>query len=89
MHNTLLVGGDQGLGDLEGDAEGVRDRNRPPAESLHQILPLGQLHDEEVNRLAARSLLAPIHPRLPHFVNCGDVRMIERRQQPRLALEPR
>ena len=66
------------FGDLASNRHGVAYCQRTRAEALGQRLPLDELEDESMN---AVTLLEP--------VDGADVRMIQRCQQPRLALEPR
>lgn len=76
MHDALLVGRFERFGDLPRDRQGLVDRNRAARSPLRQILALDELHDESVR---ASGLLEPVDGR--------NVRMVERRERPRLALE--
>ncbi len=90
-----VVGGLERLGDLDRDGERLLDRDRPPGDHLVEPFALDQLHHQERQFLRSRSRsrsrsrfigrgrcrLQPIQMR--------DVRMIQRRQHLRLALEPR
>ena len=76
VDDPLLVGGLERLGDLLRDRHGLVERDAAAGDALREVLPLGQLEDEE--RLAALVLEA---------VEVGDRRVVERGQQLRLALE--
>ena len=65
------------LGDLAADVEGFVDGKRPARESLRQRLAFDELQDQEALALG-----------LFQAVDRGDVRVIERCQQLRFALEP-
>jgi hypothetical protein len=75
-----LPSGDQPwrVGDLPRDGDRLRDRQRPPRDHLRQVLALDQLHHQ---RAATVALL--------ETVDGGDVRVVELRQELRLALEAR
>jgi hypothetical protein len=66
------------VGDLPRDGQNVGERHRPARNLRGEILALDQLHDE-----ARRG------PAVFDAVDLRDVRMIERRERLRLALEPR
>jgi hypothetical protein len=76
MNNALGVRGPERIGGLPGVLERFADRKRPPREPLGQRLALDQLHDEVVH--------APV---MADVVHGTDVRMIERGDGARLALE--
>src|SRR5436309_4939847 len=73
-----FVCGLDGPGDLAADLQRLAHRKRPAREPLRQGLALDQL-EHQVGR--AGGVLEPKDP--------GDVRMVERGQEPRLALEAR
>ena len=82
VHDALLVGLLQRVGDLAGDRDRLVDGNRAALQALREILALDQLHGDEVDRsptVEARALEA---------VEVGDVRMVERGEEPAFALEP-
>src|SRR5688500_11687556 len=64
--------------DLDGDAQGLVERQRPAVEPLRQRLALEVLHDEVVDAFL-----------LAHVVQDADVRVAEGGDGARLALEPR
>ena len=78
MHDPALVGGLERVGDLPRNPHRLGDRQRPTLQALGERQALDQFEDECVN---AR--------RLFEAVDCGDVRVIQRREQPRLASEAR
>ena len=78
MDDALLVRRFERFGDLARDRQRLADIERAARDPLGQRLALDQLQHEHAN---AVRLFQPID-------RC-DVRMIERRQQPRLAVEPR
>ena len=77
MNNPLFVCGLERLGDLFRDRQRLVDRYRAARDRLRQILALDEFHHE---RVQAGRFLEPIDRR--------DVRMIERGERLRLALEP-
>ena len=78
MHDALLVGGLQGLGDLPRDRQGVLERNGRDGDPVGESWPLDQLHHQHLDAL---DVLEPVDGR--------DVRMIQRGEHFRFALEPR
>ena len=78
VHDALLVGLRERVRDLRGDPERLVDRDAPAREPLGQVLALHQLEREERHTVR---LLEP--------VDGGDVRVVERGEQPRLAPEAR
>ena len=78
MDDPVLMGFFERLGDLLRDVDRFVDGNRPTFEPRGEILALDQL--EHQKRLAVRFLEA---------VDGGDVRVVERGEQVRLALETR
>ncbi len=78
VNDPLLVRGLERVGDLPRNGEGLVDRDRAGRDPFRQRLALHQLQDERSR--AARFLEA---------VDVRDVRMVERRQDLRLALEAR
>src|SRR6185436_11095339 len=78
MHDARPVRAIEGVGDLDAEAEYVVDRERPALDAIRERLALDQLHDE-----------VEIVPFAPDIVDDADVRMIERGDEPRLALETR
>ena len=74
VHDSLLVGGLEPVRDLREHGLRVLERHGATLESLRQGLALDQLHRE-------RAVL--------EAVERGDVRMIQRREEPGLALEAR
>jgi hypothetical protein len=64
------------VGDLDPEPEDLLDRERPPLDALGERLALEELHDQEVD------LALP-----PDVVEGADVRVLERRDRLRLALE--
>ena len=77
MDDALLVRGFERLGDLLRDRQRFVERNRSARDALRQVLAFDQLHHQ------ARV------PLLLDAVDVRDVRMIERREHFRFALEPR
>ena len=67
----------QTVGDLRGHPEGLIEPERPPLEPCGKRLAVEQFHDEVVGVAFAADV-----------VQGADVRMIERRDRARLALEP-
>ena len=78
MDDPALVSRLERLGHLESDRQRLVDRDRPFAQTPLQVDARGQLHREE-----------PDVPGLVQAVDGGDARVVERRQQLRLALEAR
>ena len=78
MDDAFLVRVFQSFGDLLGNRQHFVQRHRPPADPLSQRRPLDQFHDQSANAVA-----------LFQSVNGGDVRMVQRREHLRLALEAR
>ena len=76
VHDALLVGGLERVGDLPGDHERFIDRKRALLDPLCERHAVDQLEDQTADALE-----------LLETVDGGDVRMIERRQQLRLATE--
>ena len=68
----------EGLGDLLRDRERFGDGQPSPLQALGQVFALDQLQDEEGPRPSRASFEA---------VDRGDVRVVERGEQLRLALE--
>ncbi len=78
MHEAAVVGGDERLGDLQGDRDDQRRRQRAVAlHALFQRLALDEFH--RVKALAAG--------RLAEVINAGHVRMAQLRGGARLAPE--
>ena len=50
MDDPLFVRGLEGFGDLPGDRKRFLEWKRPRNEALAEVLPLDQLHDEQVTR---------------------------------------
>jgi hypothetical protein len=94
MDDALLVRGIERIGDLAGDVQchverqpGARARPRRCAclpDPLGQRLSVHQLHDE-----AGHALRAAARGELFEPVDRGNVRVVQRCQEPRLALETR
>ena len=78
MDDAALVRRFQPSGDLARQPERLPDGGRAAQQQVRQRLPRHQFHHERVHAL-----------RLFQFVDRGDVRVIERRQGPRFAPEPR
>ena len=78
VHDPLLVRGLERVRDLARDRERLVDRHRAGRDPLRQRLALDELEHE---RLDVAGLLQPVDRR--------DVRVVQRRQDLRLALEPR
>ena len=78
VDDPRLVRRFQRLGDLARDRQRLVQRDRAVPKSIGQRRPLDQLQDEPVDSLA------PLQS-----VDCPDVRMVQRRQDLRFALEPR
>ncbi len=76
MDDPALVRRVQRVGDLTGDIESVFQRNRTTRDAIRQCVPVDEF---EHQRAEAVALLESVDGR--------DVRMVERGQQPRLALE--
>ena len=77
MHDPLPVRLVQRVGDLDAEAERLRERQRALAEPVRERLALEQLHDEVLRAV----LVADV-------VERADVRMRELRDRLRLPLEP-
>ena len=78
MNDAGLVCGVERLADLGGDAERFGDGERSPRQPLRERLAVHELEDQ------APGVAEALEP-----VDGADVRVVERRQQPRLALETR
>ena len=78
MDDSLLMRSFEGVGDLLRDRQRLIDRNRPLRDPICQRRPLDEFHHQ---RDCAG---APFQA-----VDVGDVRMIQRREDFRFALEPR
>ena len=78
MDDPLVVRRHQCVGNLSGDRQRFIDRNGAFGNALSQRLPFDELHHEE---LRAGCLL--------EAVQCGDMGVVERREQLGLALEAR
>ena len=76
MHDRLLVRGLEGRGDLLRDLERLGDGQPSPFQALGQVFSLYELEDEEG---------PPV--RFFEAVDRGDVRMVQRGEQLRLASE--
>ena len=83
MDDALLVGLLETLGDLLRDGESLVDGNRPSLQALREVLALDELHGDEVHRGAVGE------GRGFETVEVSDVRVIERGEEPGLALEAR
>ena len=77
MHDAALVRRRQRLGERYAQVQNARDRQPAGAHQLGEALALHQLHGQEAHAVA-----------LLHRIEHHDVRMIEARDRPRLALEP-
>jgi hypothetical protein len=82
VDDAFLVRGFEAFGHLPRNPQRAIDVNRPTAEARGQVFAIHELHRENVRRpgVAERCSLEPVDVR--------DVRVIERREQARLALEP-
>jgi hypothetical protein len=78
VDNSFLVSRVERIGDLTGNRYCLAHGQRACSETLRQRATLDELEDESMNFF---TLLEP--------VDGADVRMIQRRQNPCLALEPR
>ena len=78
MDDARFVRGVEGIGELPRDVQRLRDRERPRGEPSGQGVALDELEHQ-------RRLLAV----LDHVIDRRDVRMVERGQRTRLALESR
>ena len=78
VNDSLLVRRVERIGDLPRNRQCLAHRQRARRQALGERLTLDQLENQPMNAVA---LLEP--------VDGADVRMIQRGQQPRLALEPR
>jgi hypothetical protein len=78
MDDAFVVRGLEGLGDLSSDEQGLVHRQRSELQARGEIVAVDELQHEK--RLAFRLLEA---------VDGADVGVVERRQQLRLAAEPR
>ena len=76
VNDAMLVCGFQSLGDLSGDFQCLVERHRPCGDTVRQCGSFDQLHHERVH---ARRHLETVH--------VSDVRVIQRRQRFRFALE--
>ena len=78
MDDALLVRGLNGIRDLLCDQEDLVERTGTAHDAVRQILAFDQFHDKGKDTL-----------RFFETVNLRDVRMVERREHLRFALEPR
>src|SRR5215510_4731929 len=78
MDDALLVRGFERLGNLPCERQRLDERQRPARDPPIERLAVDELHDEEVP-----------HAGLFEAVELRDMRMIERRESLRLALEAR
>ena len=78
MNDPVLVGGFERLCDLLRDEKGFVQRDRAARNTLGERRAFDKLEDECTDS-------ADVF----HAMNCGDVRVVQRRQHLRLALEPR
>jgi hypothetical protein len=81
MHDALFVGGFQRVGNLSRDRQRVRHRNRAARDEDGQVVAGHEFHDQRATARVRRWVL--------DAVDLRDVRMIQRRQRPRLAFESR
>ena len=77
MDDAGGVRGVERIGDLHGEVEQRVDRQRRAVDAVAQRLAVEQLHDEE------RQIAVPAD-----VVERADVRVVQRRGRPGLALEP-
>ena len=78
MNDSLLVRRFQRFGKLTRDGQRLFQRNRPECDSVGERRPIDQLQHQRLRAV-----------RLFEAVDSGDVRVIERGEQLRFALEPR
>jgi len=78
MDHPLPVGGLERFGHLDTDEQRLFDPQRPAGEAPGQILACDELHGQEVD--------APLRVQA---VDRGDPRVVDRGEEPRLALEAR
>ena len=78
MDDPLVVSGGERLGNLSGDGEGFRNRDRTARDAFGERRPVDELHDEGLGAVG-----------LFEAVNQRDVGMVERGKHARLAPEPR
>jgi hypothetical protein len=78
VDDALLVRGFERLRDLESQAEGLLDRDRPPLQPIRERVALDQLENEEACLVG-----------FFETVNGRDVRVVERGQHPGFSFEPR
>ena len=78
VDNTLRVRGIERVGNLDGQTEQNIGFHGPAGDAMLQRYAVEKLHCEK-----GMAIL------LPDFVDGADIRMVERRSRPRLALEPR
>jgi hypothetical protein len=76
MNDALLVCGIERLGDLAGDVERTRDRQRPMLETMRECRAFDQFEHQRGDAI-----------RFFESVDCANVRMIERGEQARFASE--
>ena len=76
MDDAVPVRGGERVADLDADAQRLVDRHRSPRQPRGQGLALQELHHEKRG--------APV---VAHVVERADVRMVDARERPRLALE--
>jgi hypothetical protein len=76
VHDAALVGRLERLGDLQRDLQRLVPRERAAREPLREVLPLDELHRQEAHTV-----------RFVKTVDRRDARVVQRRQQLRLALE--
>src|SRR4029453_7752907 len=76
MHDALRMGGCERFGHLPRDVQRLVERQRPPPKPSGEILALDELHHQSFQSV-----------RFLEAVHHADVRMIERGEPARLALE--
>ena len=83
MHQAAAMRVIERVGQLDGDAQHVGHRQRAAQQPLLERLALEILHHEEADRVAL-----PAGCGFADVVELTDVRMVERGDGPRFALEP-
>ena len=76
MNDATVLRRLQRFGNLPGDVQGLTDRDRPAFKPIGQRVAFDEFKHEGANAVDVL-----------HAVNCANVWVIQRRQQPRFALE--
>ena len=76
MDDPQPVGGGERIGEIDGVAQGLVEAEGPAREPIGERLPFAVLHHQEVDAVL-----------VSHVVERADVRMVQRGDRPRLAIE--